>query len=255
MSEKLILKENRIELLKKIPVFTSLSSEALDELAENLVEVKTRAQEPLFKKGDLGDQMFILVEGEVRVHDGNHLIVRLTDGDIFGEFALIDQEKRSASVTTEKPCVLLQLSRKALVPFMTKYPELMLGMLHAQIRRMREMNDLKEKLAKSYLKISKQKEEIEKQNDSIKEKSLIVETQNIELRQLNEQKRQLMSVLIHGLKNPLTSAMMMTDLLVQNIPDKQDVQEYIDVLKNSMQRMDSVFNDIIRNNQREEPDH
>jgi CRP-like cAMP-binding protein len=251
MNEAEINLEDRTKLLKQIPVFASLPREALSELATLLCELPARAQEPLFRKGDKGDKMYILVEGEVRVHDGNHVIARLGPGNVFGEFALIDEETRSASVTTEKECLLLYLEKDIMLPLMGKYPEILMGLLHTQIKRMRDMNDLKEKLAKSYLKISKQNEEIAQQNTSIKEKSQLVEAQNQELRQLNEQKRQLMSVLIHGLKNPLTSALMMVDLLDQHVENKAAVQEYLDVLIHSMQRMDKVFNDIIRDNQRE----
>ncbi len=240
----------RAAFLKNIPVFAGLKPESLDKLAALLTEVRTKAQETLFRKGDRGEKMYILVEGEVRVHDGNHVIARLTDGDVFGEFALIDAETRSASVTTEKACTLLLLDRHELLPFMTSNPEILLGMLHAQIRRMREMNELREKLAKSYLKIRKQNEEIEGQNTAIKEQKQLLEEQNQELRQLNEQKRKLMSVLIHGLKNPLTSAMMMADMLKSALNDKEDAAEYLDILKQSLQRMDQVFNDIIKDNQR-----
>lgn len=251
MKEATISLEDRIKLLKQIPVFAGLPGEALSELANLMCELQAKAQEPLFRKGDQGDKMYILVEGEVRVHDGNHVIARLGPGNVFGEFALIDEETRSASVTTEKECLLLYLEKDIMVPLMGKYPEILMGLLHTQIKRMRDMNDLKEKLAKSYLKISKQNDEIAQQNASIKEKSQLVEARNQELRQLNEQKRQLMSVLIHGLKNPLTSALMMVDLLDQHIENKAAVQEYLDVLIHSMQRMDKVFNDIIRDNQRE----
>jgi CRP-like cAMP-binding protein len=251
MNEATLKLEDRMSLLKQIPVFASLTKEALSELGTLLFEMQARAQEPLFRKGDQGDKMYILVEGEVRIHDGNHVITRLGPGNVFGEFALIDEETRSASVTTEKACLLLYLDKNVMVPLMGKYPEILKGLLHTQIKRMRDMNDLKEKLAKSYLKISKQNEEIAQQNTSIIEKNQLVEAQNQELRQLNEQKRQLMSVLIHGLKNPLTSALMMVDLLEQHVENKAAVQEYLEVLIHSMQRMDKVFNNIIRDNQRE----
>lgn len=253
MNKKPAESTERILFLKKLPVFAGLKTGALEELAGLMQEIHAKAQEPIFKKGDEGDFMYIVLRGEVRVHDGNHVIARLKQGDVFGEFALIDEETRSASVTTEEPTVLLQLDRAKLAPLISQNPEILMGMLHTQIRRMRDMNELKEKLAKSYLKISRQKEEIEKQNVTLKEKSKLVEKQNEELKHLNEQKRQLMSILIHGLKNPLTSALMMTDLIAQHTEHQTDIKEYIEVLKQSMQRMDQVFNDIIRDNQRDEP--
>jgi len=243
--------EKRLQILAKIAVFSSLKPSALAELAGLLAEKKTRSQEAVFRKGDEGHELFILVEGEVRVHDGNHVIARLHEGDVFGEYALIDMEKRSASVTTEKPCLFLVLSREKLIPFMSGNPELLVGLLHTQVKRMRDMNELEDKLSKSYLKISKQKQEIEAQNEAIRAQKNQLEQQNASLVEMNEYKRQLMSVLIHGLKNPLTSAMMMTDLLAQPKLNQADQAEYVAVLKQSLKRMDEVFNSIIAGNQKE----
>ena len=135
MDEKPIEIENRMVLLKQIPVFSTLDKKGLSALAALLVERKTRAQEALFKKGDPGESMYILAEGEVRVHDGNHVIARLKAGEVFGEYALLDTEKRSASVTTETVSRILMLDRKALMPFLSQYPEIVLSMLQLQVKR------------------------------------------------------------------------------------------------------------------------
>ncbi|MBU1370334.1 MAG: cyclic nucleotide-binding domain-containing protein [Bacteroidetes bacterium] len=252
MEKKVIEIAQRVILLKKIPVFNPLDQDALSELAALLVERKTRAQEPIFRKGDRGENMYILVEGEVRVHDGNHVIARLQAGQVFGEYALFDTENRSASVTTEKPGLVLVLDRSSLMDFLKRFPELLLGMLQLQIKRMRDMNDLEEKLSKSYLKISKQKQEIEAQHEAIKLQKNLLETQNISLEDLNAQKKQLLSVIIHGLKNPMTSVQMMADLLDQHKQFSDDECEYLAILKQSLNRMNQVINDLIQTNQDDE---
>ena len=238
MAEVSIGYDRRIEILRDIPVFSNLDDEAISELASLLEEHTARSQEPLFKKGEAGEKMYILVEGEVRVHDGNHVIARLSAGEVFGEYALIDQENRSASVTMEKAGKLLILSRNSLGPFITKHPELLLGLLQSQVKRMRDMNVLEEKLSKSYLKISRQKQEIEQQN--------------LELASLNNQRKQLLSVMIHGVKNPMTSALMMLGMLEQQSDSKAEQTEYLSVLKQSLLRMDKLIGDLIRANQSEQ---
>ncbi len=252
MAEVSIGFDRRIEILRNIPVFSNLDAEALGELASLLDEHSARSQEPLFKKGEAGEKMYILVEGEVRVHDGNHVIARLSSGEVFGEYALIDQENRSASVTMEKAGKLLILSRNALRPFITKHPELLLGLLQSQVKRMRDMNVLEEKLSKSYLKITKQKQEIEQQNDAIKLQKATLEQQNLELASLNNQRKQLLSVMIHGVKNPMTSALMMLGMLEQQMDSKAEQAEYLSVLKQSLLRMDKVIGDLIVANQSEQ---
>lgn len=252
MAEVSIGYYRRIEILSNITVFSNLDAEALSELASLLDEHTARSQEPLFKKGEAGEKMYILVEGEVRVHDGNHVIARLSSGEVFGEYALIDQENRSASVTMEKAGKLLILSRHSLGPFITKHPELLLGLLQSQVKRMRDMNVLEEKLSKSYLKISRQKQEIEQQNDAIKQQKATLEQQNLELASLNNQRKQLLSIMIHGVKNPMTSALMMLGMLEQQMDNKAEQAEYLSVLKQSLLRMDKVTGELIRANQSEQ---
>lgn len=249
MNEKLIEIENRIKLLKQIPVFSTLEEKGLRALASLLEERKTRAQEPLFKKGDTGESMYILAEGEVRVHDGNHVIARLQAGEVFGEYALLDTESRSASVTTEKTSRVLMLKREALMTFLSQFPEILLSMLQLQIRRMRDMNELEEKLSKSYLKITKQKQEIEAQHEAIKVQKNQLELQNKNLQELNAQKKQLLSVIIHGLKNPMTSVQTMAELLDECKHLESDEREYLEILKKSLARMNLVINDLIQANQ------
>lgn len=244
--------QSKASLLKSIPVLSDLSQQAREELSGLLCSKTCRPQEVIFKKGDIGEEMFVIIEGEVRVHDGNHVLTRLGAGEVFGEYALIDHESRSASVTAEKDCLLLCLKKSDLKTFMTHHPEILFGMLQSQIKRMRDMNELEDKLSKSYLKISKQKNEIEAQHASIREQKKELEEQNKVLNSLHENKKQLMRTLIHGMKNPLTSAMMMVDMLAQSRNIEKDNQEYIQLLKTSMQRMDEVFNQIIRSNEKEE---
>lgn len=244
--------ELKLSILKSIAILSELPVPALEKLSRLLKTKTCRAQEAIFRKGDIGTEMFVIVEGEVRVHDGNHVITRLGAGEVFGEYALIDDASRSASVTAEKQCKLLCLKKNDLNSFMAHHPEILIGMLQSQVKRMRDMNELEDKLSKSYLKISKQKMEIEVQHASINEQKKTLEAQNKTLNMLHENKKQLMRTLIHGMKNPLTSAMMMVDMLAQSNNIEKDNQEYIQLLKTSMQRMDEVFNQIIRSNEKEE---
>lgn len=251
MDEALNEIESRVKLLKQVSVFSMLKQNGLRALAALLEERKTRAQESLFRKGDPGESMYILAEGEVRVHDGNHVIARLQAGDVFGEYALLDTENRSASVTTEKASRVLMLKREALMSFLSEFPEILLSMLQLQIRRMRDMNVLEEKLSKSYLKITKQKQEIEAQHEAIKDQKAQLELQNKGLSELNAQKKQLLSVIIHGLKNPMTSVQTMAELLDECKQIGDEEREYLEILNKSLARMNQVINDLIQSNQDE----
>lgn len=253
MSEELQLStDERVEALGRVPGFNSMKSAALHELAGLLLERRTRSQETIFRKGEAGESMYILIEGEVRIHDGNHVLTRLGSGDFFGEFSLIDRAERSASVTTEKPCRLLQLNQVDFLVFSETHPEVLLGILQTQVKRMREMNELEDKLSKSYIKISKIKQELEQQHQAVNEQKQQLQQQHTQLGELLEYKRKTTSVLIHGLKNPMTSAMTMAEMLQAQAPKKTDLAEYASILQQSLRRMDEVLNELIRTNEKEE---
>jgi len=238
--------ENSISILKKVSIFSETEDIVLMEIASVLSEVKIRRGQNIFKKGDEGDAMFIIKEGSVRVHDGNHVLSRLLMGQVFGEFALFDKELRSASVTAEEPTVLLKLEQDDFYKIMAHKVEVAKGVLKKVIRRIREMNELESKLARSYLKIQKQKNEIEEQHQNILKQKLELEKTNEQLLKLNEEKNQLISVVSHGLRNPLTSSLCVVDLLEQ----KQEVlteeqNEFIRLIHNSLRRMNSLINQTL----------
>jgi signal transduction histidine kinase len=238
--------EERIAALKKVRIFSETSDEVLMEIADVVTEEKYKRGQNIFKKGDVGDAMYIIDQGSVRVHDGNHVLSRLDQGQVFGEFALFDKESRSASVTADESTSLFKLDQDDFYHVMAGKAEVTKGVLIKVIRRIREMNELEGKLAKSYLKIQKQKNEIEENHQNILEQKAELEKTNEQLVRLNEEKNQLISVVSHGLRNPLTSSLCVVDLLEHECDNCTDDQmEYIQVIHKSLRRMNSLINQTL----------
>ncbi len=67
----------------------------------------------VFRENDIGEEMFIIQNGQIKIHkktsEGEKTLVVLSDGDFFGEMAVIDREPRSASATavTDTKCIVL----------------------------------------------------------------------------------------------------------------------------------------------------
>lgn len=238
--------EERIAALKKVKIFSETSDEVLMEIAAVVSEEKFKRGQNIFKKGDVGDAMYIINQGAVRVHDGNHVLSRLIPGQVFGEFALFDNETRSASVTADESASLFKLEQEDFYRVMAGKAEVTKGVLIKVIRRIREMNELEGKLAKSYLKIQKQKNEIEEIHQNILEQKVVLEQTNEQLVRLNEEKNQLISVVSHGLRNPLTSSLCVIDLLENECDNCTDDQkEYVQVIHKSLRRMNSLINQTL----------
>lgn len=238
--------EERLAALKKVRIFSETSDEVLMEIASVVSEEKYKRGQNIFKKGDVGDAMYIINKGSVRVHDGNHVLSRLTQGQVFGEFALFDKEARSASITADEATSLFKLDQDEFYNVMAGKADVTKGVLIKVIRRIREMNELEGKLAKSYLKIQKQKNEIEEIHQNILEQKAELEKTNEQLVRLNEEKNQLIGIVSHGLRNPLTSSLCVMDLLEQECENCTDDQkEYIEVIHKSLRRMNSLINQTL----------
>ncbi|NTV83563.1 MAG: HAMP domain-containing histidine kinase, partial [Bacteroidales bacterium] len=125
-------------------------------------------------------------------------------------------------------------------------PSILRGVLRELINRMRDMNELEEKLSKSYLKIQRQKELIEKQNESISLQKVLLEQQNYDLTKLNEEKNQLISTVIHQIKNPLTSSLCMAEMLGEREGHVDETErEGLAIIRNSIKRINNLINEIL----------
>lgn len=238
--------KEKYEFLRKIPIFSNAGEDVLIELSAAVTEKEVLKGATIIRKGDAGDAVFIIVSGKVRVHDGNHVLARLQAGKIFGEYALIDQRNRSASVTADENCLLLRLDYHDFYSCANGNPNILRGVLTELIHRMRDMNELEEKLSKSYLKIQRQKELIENQNGSISQQKVLLEQQNYDLTRLNEEKNHLISTVIHQIKNPLTSSLCMAEMLESREECVDETErEGLAIIKNSIKRINNLVNEIL----------
>jgi CRP-like cAMP-binding protein len=127
----------KILILRTVPMFAQTSDAVLASIADLLREQDVPAGQTIIRKGDVGDCMFIIVEGVVRVHDGEHTLNYLSRRDVFGELAVLDAEARSVSVTAVAPTRLLLLEQAALYGLMNSHIEVAHGLFHVLCARLR----------------------------------------------------------------------------------------------------------------------
>lgn len=102
----------KMELLHKMPLFRFLTYQELVRVV-NITEVRSyEAGDEVVAEGQDGDELFLVLTGQVRVHTGDTLITLLSVGQHFGEMALVDKASRSASVSADEPSKLLVLRRR-----------------------------------------------------------------------------------------------------------------------------------------------
>ncbi|MGI9550545.1 MAG: sigma 54-interacting transcriptional regulator [Aurantibacter sp.] len=135
--------------LTKVQFFSEVSKTSLSNLCKNL-EVQTfYKSDVIINKGDVGDAMYAILDGEVKVHEEQHDFGNLGQGDCFGEYALIDDETRSASVTAIKETKVAKIDRAHFLDLMKKDKGFAQGVLSVMIKRHRELDNTQEQLANS----------------------------------------------------------------------------------------------------------
>jgi CRP-like cAMP-binding protein len=103
----LFTRDQKIDLLKKVPMFNELSKRHLREISKHSDNVAMKIGDVLVRQGDKGWEFFFIIGGKARVEKDGRIIRNLTSGDFFGEISLIDREPRTASVIAETDMDLL----------------------------------------------------------------------------------------------------------------------------------------------------
>lgn len=133
----MLLTVEKVLILKTVGVFSDISERGLIDAATVLEEVRAEPSELIFEKGDTGNSLYIVVEGTVRVHDGDRTIATLGPGEVFGELAALDPEPRMASVTVRDAALLLRMGNAELHELIAEHPEVAQGIIRVLCRRLR----------------------------------------------------------------------------------------------------------------------
>jgi CRP-like cAMP-binding protein len=95
--------------LKAVPLFAHCTGKQLAFIATQVEDMDFPAGKVLCREGQSGGDFFVLLSGAADVTRGTKKITKMTPGDFFGEIALVDRGKRTATVTTTAPsrCLVL----------------------------------------------------------------------------------------------------------------------------------------------------
>jgi CRP-like cAMP-binding protein len=136
--------------LRACPLFQSLSAEQLRKVAGIAAQREAAAGEEIFREGDPGDEMFVVIRGRVRISKnvegvGEEALSILEPGSYFGEMAMIDDAPRSADARAHAACALAVVRREDLDHLMFIDKDLAYDLLWTFVRtltaRLRETND------------------------------------------------------------------------------------------------------------------
>ncbi len=135
-----------VELLARVPVFSTLEREDLERIADLAVPRAFEPGQVVFREGDSSDTCYIVRSGRaraVREHSGGRTITLATfgPGDIFGELALFEDERRSATVEAIEPTSVVAVLGPDMRRLMVEHPGISARLVIALGRRLRETNE------------------------------------------------------------------------------------------------------------------
>ncbi len=154
------------EILQAIPMFAQLSKRDFSALFNIIHNRSYVAQEYIFYQGDPGIGLYIIRDGDVRIErklDTGEVIplAKFKEGDFFGELALVDDEKRSASAIADSDVKLAVIFKPDLDEFISRFPKkgvkILQGISHVVAVRLRQLNEENIKLQSSIKKYSENK--------------------------------------------------------------------------------------------------
>src|ERR1700733_13632771 len=138
--------EEVVELLGGVPVFSTLVPDDLERIAQFAVPREFEAGEVVFREGDASDTCDVVHDGRaraIRTHtDGRTLtLATFGPGDIFGELALFEDERRSATVEAIERTAVVAVLGPDMRRLMSEHAEISARLVIALGRRLRETNE------------------------------------------------------------------------------------------------------------------
>ena len=130
----------KVLFLKSVNLFNQIPGEELACVAEITKEVPFEEGNVIIKQGEIGDCLYLVIEGNVRVVTGDQELVHLGKGECFGEMSLLDSEPRSASIQAVTDVILLRITQDDFFSMMSERPKITNEILTVLTRRLRDAN-------------------------------------------------------------------------------------------------------------------
>jgi len=135
------------DVLRQTPLFSGLEDDAAESLRSSLTETRLRRGEILFREGDSGDRLYVVIEGKIKLGrsspDGReNLMAVLGPGQMFGELSLFDPGPRSLTATAVTDVTMNDLGHDDLTRWLVGYPDVARNLLGQLAARLRRTNDV-----------------------------------------------------------------------------------------------------------------
>jgi CRP/FNR family transcriptional regulator, cyclic AMP receptor protein len=129
-------RNQKVELIKRVPLFSRCSRKELDEVAQLADEIDLNEGKEMTKEGRPGREFFVLLDGKADVKRNGRRINTLGEGDFFGEIALVSRAPRTATVVATTPVHALVITDRSFRRLLEHSPQIQAKVLEALAERL-----------------------------------------------------------------------------------------------------------------------
>jgi cAMP-dependent protein kinase regulator len=137
---RLFNQNTKVEALRRVPLFEGLSKKELTELARVSEDLEVPAGHVLTKQGETGQEFFVIVDGTTEVKARGKSLGDRGAGEFIGEIALLEDTKRTATVTAKTQLRLFVLTRQDFRRLVDQNPAVERKVLQTLARRVVELS-------------------------------------------------------------------------------------------------------------------
>jgi len=129
----------KVLFLQDVNIFEYVTNEDLSYIASIAQEVRFDADKVIYDEGDISDSMYMVLEGKVKIHMGESLVMIEDLKDVFGAWSLFDDEVRLVSATAFEDCLLLQIYKEDMLELLADHVGITEGILKAMAKRLQNV--------------------------------------------------------------------------------------------------------------------
>jgi len=234
-----MIKSEKIEIIRKNPIFENLSLFELDKIADISEEIKYNQGEIIFEENEDADAFYIIASGSVEIlksgQNKKEVLAIKSGGDVFGEMSVIDDLPRSATIRAKTNIILLKLIK-------AKFVELLKAFSHISIEIARSICSTVRTTNSNYI---LDLENRNKQLEIAYEKLKKTQDQLLSAERLSAIGK-FSSLIIHDVKNPLSNIRAYTELIrMGNVDQNEKIEKSTKVIIAEVDRLNKISSELL----------
>ncbi|TAH41802.1 MAG: cyclic nucleotide-binding domain-containing protein [Bacteroidetes bacterium] len=239
-----------VQLLQQVELFRHVPENVIEALARKMILAGYPADATIIKKGDAGNSMFVILEGKVKIHEGEHMLAEMAAKQFFGELSILDSEPRSMSVTALESTTLGLIHQADVYQVLKDHPDAVRDIIGVLSHRLRNQNQtiisqLKERGAELEKLVNEKTKDLVEKNTELS--SLLLELRRTQEQLITQEKLatlgHLTAGIAHEIQNPLNFITNFSSLSVELIDefnqstDEAERREILTDLSSNIQKI------------------